>query len=311
MGLLSPTVRLMKTSLTALALLAASSQAFVVGSTSRAAASTQSSTARYNFFKNLIGGAFENDASLSKADKLEGMLDEGTEDIDAERLARVQQLTSTQQQWREKMLTPGAVKAADLQGSAVQLDLYLTGIPNKDPSNDLYGSQTKISSRDRVVGLSLPKEPSVVGVQLQFDAGGVCRVMQDESGFCSTEDAGDWKLSDDGTQIRFRVRVTGYTRTIETKGSIQKVFWTDEDEKTSQTSTVYSIPEGWMYGEAELNKPVGKAVQWNDDGVLKVERSMGLLGAASRMIPCGKFFARALVNDAVEESAKQREESTA
>jgi len=262
-------------------------------------------TARFNFFKDLLGSAFENDATLSKDDKLDGMLDEGVEEIDAERMARVQQLTSTQQQWRQKMQSAGGAETSDLEGSKIELDLYLTGIPNKDPSNDLYGSKSNISSRDRVIGLTLPSTPSVAGVSLSFEPNAVCRVVDDASGFCSTDSPGDWKLSDDGRQIRFRLPVTGYTRTIETKGSIQKVYWSQEEEKTTQTSTVYSIPEGWMYGETELTKAVGKAIQWNDDGVLKVEVSRGLLGASSRMIPCGKFSAKPLSGD--DEAAKKED----
>ena len=68
------------------------------------AASRSSSTARYNFLQDLLGSAFENDSSLSKVDKLDGMLDEGVvEDVDRDRNARLSQLTSTQQQWREKV----------------------------------------------------------------------------------------------------------------------------------------------------------------------------------------------------------------
>lgn len=252
-------------------------------------------TAQYNFFKDMFSAAFENDASIPKDNKLAGMLDAGTEE--EERLARVKKLTSTQEAWRQKMMAT-SVSIANLEGTTISLDLFLTGIPNKDPSNDLYGSKTNISSRDRVVGQPVPTEPTVSGIQVQFQANQRCIVTADgsNSSFCRTEQPGDWKLSEGGgRQIRFRIPVTGYTRTIQRKGTIQKIYWTSQAEQSTQTSTTYSIPEGWLYFEAELtaSKGPGKLVQWSD-GVVKVEQSMGLLGAASRMIPCGKF--RALPN---------------
>jgi len=301
----------------------------------------ESPTAQYsNFFKDVFGSAFANDPSLSQDDKLEGMLDEAAlgDDDEAERQLRVQQLTSTQQQWRQKMmsLTSGAVATTDLEGSLYSIDLFLTGVPNKDPSNDLFGSQTNISSRDRVVGLTLPREPSVTDVQLLLEPNGVCRVIKDASGFCLTLSTpatassasaanGDWKLSDDGRQIRFRVPVTGYKRTIETKGTIQKVYWSKDEEKSTQTSTVYTIPEGYLYFETAISSKrqqpsqpradsnsVAALVQWSDDdAVLKVERSMGLLGAASRMIPCGKFRAKLVRSSNSSDNADDDKNSNA
>ena len=300
----------------------------------------ESPTAQYsNFFKDVFGSAFANDPSLSQDDKLEGMLDEAAlgDDHEAERQLRVQQLTSTQQQWRQKMmsLTSGAVATTDLEGSLYSIDLFLTGVPNKDPSNDLFGSQTNISSRDRVVGLTLPREPSVTDVQLLLEPNGVCRVVKDASGFCltlSTSAAassasaakGDWKLSDDGRQIRFRVPVTGYKRTIETKGTIQKVYWSKDEEKSTQTSTVYTIPKGYLYFETAISSKrqqpsqpradsnsVAALVQWSDDdAVLKVERSMGLLGAASRMIPCGKFRAKLVRSNSSDNADDDKNSNT-
>ena len=107
---------------------------------------------------------------------------------------------------------------------------------------------------------------------------------------------GDWKLSEDGGEVRFRFQVSGYTRTIATKGSIQSVFWSNEPDKQIRTSTVYSIPEGWLYGEAVVssNRP-GSVIM--KEGVLKIEQAVGLLGAGSRMAPCGRFEAT-MVNSA-------------
>ena len=35
-------------------------------------------------------------------------------------------------------------------GTSWVLDLYLSGVPERDPSNDLYGSKVNISSRDQI-----------------------------------------------------------------------------------------------------------------------------------------------------------------
>jgi len=66
-----------------------------------------------------------------------------------------------------------------------------------------------------------------------------------------------------------------------------------------------------MYGEAELSgNAKGDAVQWNA-GVLKVEQSVGLLGAASKMIPCGKFEARTVLASAAAAAAAAAKEAVA
>jgi hypothetical protein len=63
-------------------------------------------------------------------------------------------------------------------GTNWELFLYLTGGPDRDPSNDLYGSKTNVSNRDRWLGpgASLPREPTArVGVR--FLAGGVTSIL--------------------------------------------------------------------------------------------------------------------------------------
>jgi hypothetical protein len=80
---------------------------------------------------------------------------------------------------------------------------------------------------------------------------------------------------------------------VETKGSIQKIYWTDEEEKTIQTTTTYQIPPGFVYGDIQVTpgrQPGTFTV--GDSGILRVEQSSGLFGIASRMIACGKFVAK-------------------
>eukprot|EP00980_Cylindrotheca_fusiformis_P007951 scaffold1697_cov120-Cylindrotheca_fusiformis.AAC.33 len=246
-----------------------------------------STTRRFNFFKDLVDAAFENDRSLSK-DKTKGQYDAPGEEFE-DNTGQYAALTETQQKWREKQfrndITPEMVA-----GTSWTLDLYLSGVPERDPSNDLYGSKVNISSRDRQTGLSLPSSPSAT-ITVDFLENGICR--SSESGFTSGEKDGEWKLSEDGKILRFSFDSLGYTRTVETKGSIQKVYWTDEEEKRIKTSSSYSIPPGWVYGDVELS--VGRqpgTFELGNSGVLRIEQASGLFGISSTMSSCGKFEAR-------------------
>jgi hypothetical protein len=265
-----------------------------------------------NFLQDILQSAFANDDQLlSQSNKRVGMLDEAL-DGDGDTIlvpqpAPRRELTATQQAWRQTMSSGGAVKveSADLMGTRISVDLYLTGVPNKDPSNDLYASRTNISARDRSVGQVLPAQPTLSGIQIQFVANQKCVVSttansddavseadctQPENAFVNTQVEGDWKLSDDGRQLRYRLQVYGFQRTVQTKGTIQKIYWSKEKESITETSTVYSIPEGWLYFEMDLSRRRNSnSIQWSPNGVLKIEQSMGMFGVASRMAPCGKF----------------------
>jgi hypothetical protein len=231
----------------------------------------------------MLDKAFSNDDSLSNKDTRKGQLDDSYEE-DAPPVKR-QPLTQTQEKWRQ-LNTP------QLDGRTVTLDLFLTGVPNKDPSNDLFGSRVNISSRDKSLGLTIPDKPTLSSIRVSFASDGKCRC---ETATPFTEaDQGDWVLSQDGKQVRFRIRVTGYTRTVETKGTIQSVYWSSEADKSLQTSTVYSIPAGWLYGEASISANAKGNTQWSE-GVLKIEQETGLLGVSTKMVPCGKFTAKEVV----------------
>jgi hypothetical protein len=238
--------------------------------------------------------AFENDSKLSQDDKLRGMIIEGPgDDDDDSPVSRnwSPTLTATQEKWRRSQQPPAT---ASLQGKMAEMDFYLTGVPDKDPSSDLYGAKENISSRDRKLGQAAPQEPTVSAISIEFLSENKCRCASSTS-FTTIDSEGEWKVSEEGNQVRFRIPVLGYSRTVQTKGSIQKIYWSDEEEKSTQTSTTYTIQAGWIYGEAILTTNARGDMQWND-GILKVEQSMGLLGAASRMIPCGKFVAKSSSN---------------
>ncbi|CAB9521588.1 expressed unknown protein [Seminavis robusta] len=246
-----------------------------------------------NFFKDVLGKAFENDASLD-TDKTKGQYDGPGDEMDDSmsvgRLFPPQELTETQKRWRDTQQQPGGTPQLLLTNSQWKLDLFLTGIPDRDPSNDLFASKVKISTRDRKVGLMVPEEPTVSDILVTLLEDGVCHVVSD-SEFLNQGTNGAWKVSDDGQNVRISLDVNGYQRTVQTKGSIQKIYWSQEDETSVQTSTAYSIPAGPLFGDASLKSgaKVG-TLQWTD-GILRVEQSAGLLGAGSKMVPCGRFAA--------------------
>jgi hypothetical protein len=243
----------------------------------------------YNFFKKALDNAFTNDRNLSN-DKSKGQYDAPGEEFD-EPNPNVGTLTETQKKWRDsQLLRKDGISEQMIVGTSWTLDLFLAGVPDKDPSNDLYGSKINISSRDRQTGLALPEQPSAT-LTIEFLEDGQCTAS--ESSFTSGVDNGEWKLSEDGKILRFSMNTLGYTRTVETKGSIQKIYWTDEEEKTIQTTTTYQIPPGFVYGDIQVTpgrQPGTFTV--GDSGILRVEQSSGLFGIASRMIACGKFVAK-------------------
>ena len=256
----------------------------------------RSPTRCYNFLSDAFENAFSNDRTLS-TDKAEGQYDDmyvGEEYIENDPKAD-DGLTEVQRKWRESQQlsgqsSPRVVNYEAVVGSSLTMDLYLSGVPDRDPSNDLYGSKVNISSRDKVSGLSLPSAPSV-SIQLQFLEGGICR--SSESGFTSDEAQGEWKVSEDGSVLRFSINALGYTRMVQTKGSIQNVYWTDEEEKNVQTSTTYSIPPGLVYGDVRVipGRKQGTFEIDGKEGSLRIEKSTGLFGIASQMVACGKFVA--------------------
>jgi hypothetical protein len=69
------------------------------------------------------------------------------------------------------------------------------------------------------------------------------------------------------------------------------VYWSKEEEKTSETSSTYTIPAGFLYADASLQTGSRPGVIDMKDGVLRVEKTMGFLGAASKLVPCGGFAA--------------------
>jgi hypothetical protein len=271
-------------------------------------------SARRGFFRDMLDRAFENDSSLSRTDKRTGQIDKALTDDDGGGGVGRGRPTETQERWRKAMGDKTSPAPLSVASTSATMDFYLSGVPSKDPSNDLYGSKVNISSRDRRVGLALPDQPTVPSVTISFLEDGTCRCLSDTP-FTSASTAGEWRVASPSiggpaatttNEVRFRIPVTGYTRTIETRGTIQKVYWSknDEGDRVLETSTTYTIDPGWIYGEATISSAKGgagggekAAVRWSE-GVLKVERATGLLGAATRMVPCGKFVVRSVSGSA-------------
>jgi len=219
------------------------------------------------------------------------------------------------------------------------LSLYLTGSPDFDPSSSLFGARVNISTRKTSptkiefskpssslaekgfsIGADiLPSSPNLI-LPIQFLPDGRCLAFQ--TPFNKGEKEGRWELSEDGKIVRFSVDVLGWKRTVTTKGSIQSVYWSEGGNVERKSQATYSIPAGWVYGEAGVgygNVP-GKfdmaplerssAVGDNDGtrgptGMFRFERKIGILGAASKMLPCGMFSAEMVVT----EEAKDKEQT--
>jgi len=303
-----------------------------------------SSSLNMGFFDNILKDAFSNDESLSR-DGVKGSI-EGPEDTMNENFgiaAQQPEQTEVQKRWIESQLqqkqqevqqrrqqqavaSPALVKTAKgaplttqvLTDTTWELGLYLTGVPDRDPSNDLYGSKSNVSVRDRQLGLgvSLPNEPTAkIQIQLLEDGSvAICGSATDSDDeecqvdeVCSTDVPGQWKLSDDGKTVRIGIPMRGYRRTITTTGTIQNVFWSQGEAATSKTSSTYSIPEGFVYGDISVgygDEP-GKLIMMDEKstspstgmsvipgGLLRVEKKNGLLGASSTLVPCGRFSGR-------------------
>ena len=283
-------------------------------------------TRLYGIF-DALKDAFSNDEALSP-DKGEGQLEGpgmGSDFRSDADLTDVQKkwLASQQATTKKGGADPSAMTAAaDASGGNVKgapltiekligtkwtLSLYLSGIPQRDPSSNLYGASTNISTRNRdprnaglPLGASLPEDPSA-RVQVELLEDGTAKV--EETDFTTGTD-GQWVLSPNGRTVRISLDCTGFVRTIKTKGTIQKVYWSDgENEVTTKTSTEYSVPPGLVYAEIGVGygRP-GELLMVGGDGtadlgILTVERQMGLLGASSKMEICGKLSGKMMLED--------------
>lgn len=292
------------------------------------------------FFDELIKDAFSNDPTLAK-DSVKGSIEGPLDILNDKFVSKTTQKTQVQKRWLEAQQQksqqqqpppPPPIMSASsgqfitkkgapltvevLTNTNWELSLYLTGVPDRDPNNDLYGSKTNVSLRDRHLGLgvSLPRTPTarvrimllesgVVSITKSY-AGNDDQVCDDgsiEDDICSTDLPGQWKLSDDGKTIRIGIPIRGYRRIVTTTGTIQRVFWSQGEPLRSRTSSTYSIPEGFIFGDIGvgygekpgtlemIDEKVTIGTEINPGGLLRVEKKMGILGVSSKLLLCGKF----------------------
>ena len=279
-----------------------------------------------NFFKDLMDKAFENDVNLS-TDKSQGQLegpndedDAFAQNLNAKTEVQKKWLASQQQQQQQQsqmsqQATQSAVSTTTtsfgapltipvLGNTQWNLALYLTGVPDFDPSSSLFGSRVNISTRNEPSSLAndgfaigtdtLPPQPSVI-VTITLQEDGTC--LAQPSSFTKGTTVGEWKLSPDGRMVRFSMDVVGYQRTVKTTGSIQNVYWSDREAAESTSQATYSIAPGWVYGEVSVGYGSQPGTLIMGDmgggvsGILRIEKKQGLLGAGTKIFPCGKFSA--------------------
>lgn len=157
------------------------------------ATSTSSTILSMGFFDDLFKDAFSNDSSLAKG-SVKGSIEGPGDELNSSYRSSLshpkqpQQQTEIQRRFLEAQQQQGqrllqqkqqqqiaqqqdtlitAAKGAPLTNKILcntnwELLLYLTGVLDRDPSNDLYGSKTNVSVRDRQLGLgaAVPTEPT-------------------------------------------------------------------------------------------------------------------------------------------------------
>ena len=140
---------------------------------------------------------------------------------------RLRSSRSRRQDAQEGRIAPikmakGAPLTVDaIVGTDWKLSMHLTGVPDHDPSNDLYGSKTNISARDRRLGpgVPLPREPTA-RVRVRFLARGMSSVIGLRRSTGVEEDDEDEEKADEkrgsgggggggGGQLAARRRCTG------------------------------------------------------------------------------------------------------
>lgn len=300
-------------------------------------------------WKDLFEGAFANDANLSSDRSLQ-QLEYNDEDDNENNPANrpPKQLTEVQKKWwasqqqqqqqQQKPTSPVATNAAavptiQMNDSCWNIDMYLSGVPNFDPNNSLYGAKVNISNRDRqdeASGFALgttsnspaSDTPPTTSITLQFLDDGTCNIVQG-SAFTTpmTEDGEPQSLEQKGTwqwmpsqnennrlnTIMFKIACEGYVRTVTTKGTIQNVAWSNREEASTKASATYSIPKGIVYGQIKVDygSTPGSLTMINVNnkkqtfGILYLEEKVGLLGVTTKMTPCGKFIGTMLVDEEI------------
>ena len=284
-------------------------------------------------WKDIFDGAFANDPNLSSDKSLEQLEYENDDTMTA---PPPSQRTEVQQRWwdAQQQSSQSSSSAKPLEASmnlddtCWNIDMYLTGIPDFDPNNSLYGAKVNISNRNRqdeasgfalgTDGVTADMDPTT-NIVLQFQSDGTCVILKG-SALTNADDEeeepqkGTWQwLPPDTTNnnnkrmntIVFCIPVEGYCRTVTTKGTIQNVSWSDREQVSTKTSATYSIPKGDLYGQIRIDygsKPGTLAMINSIDkkqpyGLLYVEKPMGPFGLTTKTVPCGKFIGTMELDD--------------
>ena len=249
-----------------------------------------------NWFQDMLSEAFTNDDSLLNSEnKSDGQVDYGMTTTTNPGANKFEPRFNAFQKTAAAPITP-----RQLVGTKWSIKMYLAGIPDADPSNNLFGSRVNISSREDKrfgAGVTVPKDPTLT-IEIELGEDGACCVSQTDF---TTGTVGQWKLFD-GNLLRIAMECEGYQRRVGVTGTLSKVYWSDEDEVTSSASSTYSIPPGTIYADAMvqygapgeftlLTSPSNSQTAVDTLGLLRVEKKIGALGATSKMMPCGTFDA--------------------
>lgn len=135
-------------------------------------------------------------------------------------------------------INPGVSKKSDpikmgrnvnlsfLINTSWNISLSFTGIPQKDPTSDLFASRP-----DSRVAVS--------NIYITFKEDNLLQLEHHE--FLVQDVPGKWALDPDGITLALSLPAVGFERTVKTVGAITSIYGGND---TSQTSSTYFVPSG-------------------------------------------------------------------
>ena len=129
------------------------------------------------------------------------------------------------------------VYESNLLNSEWSLLVAMQGLPQGDPSNDLYAPKSKAGKVDGIE----------VTINITILENGTLFVKDND--LTTFGEPGKWKLDDLGTTIAFSFYTEGLERVIKTKGSLVSVYG---GEETMRTSSMYFVPAGVCMMQASV-----------------------------------------------------------
>jgi len=205
-------------------------------------------------------------------------------------------LSSSQKQFS----TSGCISPSQLSPVTVSLSFYLTGIPEKDASSDLWQKQVKITGNeyDQQLRVAFPSEPQQSCLAVLNDDFTVTVSIPDSlssssSDFIPPQTDGAWKLSFEGGRnlLRLGISQLGFSRVVRSGGTMESVYG---GAGNSAMKSASSLPPGRIYADFEIlfgGTPGTFEIKREAPlPLVKCESASGLLKVVS-LVSCGRVEA--------------------